>query len=94
MKITFEQEDSVLFAIAQNVHYKGKMCDEILYAEIEEVSVNIPLGHLSVFSLRWEDCWDKDQSFTTQEEAKQYVIANYTSHKPHINGKSYDIDEE
>jgi hypothetical protein len=88
MKITFEQEGNSIFAVAQNVKYKGKMCDELLYCEIWLGTLPFSVG------IRWEDDYNKPVNADTIEEAKQHILDNYSSHKPHINGKSYDIDED
>jgi hypothetical protein len=94
MKITFEQEGNSIFAVSQNVKYKGKMCDELMFAEIKEQKGDTVLGSLPFFMVHWEDSYSDGVYFPFEWQAKQYVLDNYSSHKPHINGKSYEIDED
>lgn len=88
MKISFEIEKTNGFtmysAISQLVKYKGKMRDELLWASIRHIP---EVGH----EVRFEDEWNKPcVTFYEFEEAKEYVLNNYSTHEPVIMGPSWD----
>ena len=80
--MTFEEENDTIFAIEQNVFYKGKYHDELMWAEIKKVG--------AYWELRWEDSYQEFRSFNLLEHAKHYVLVHKHEHSPHVNGYSYD----
>ena len=78
----FEQEGNTIFAIEQNVMYKGKFHDELMWAEIEEV----PGG----MQIRWEDDFSNPVEVESMDVAKHYMLVHKHKHTPYINGFSYD----
>lgn len=92
MKISFEIDKTNGFtmysAISQLVKYKGKMRDELLWATIKA-----PELENDTFVVEWEDEWNNHLSprnFLTIEQAKEYVLNNYSTHEPVIMGPSWD----
>ncbi len=87
MKITFEEEAGYTYAVAKDQEYElhGELflCEELLYAEIDEWDKR--------FRIRWEDNWSGPETFYSLEDAKAHVQVNYELHKPHINGKRYKL---
>lgn len=77
---TFKDKETH-FAIAENAKWMGQYYNELLFCELT------PNG-LSV-SVSWEDDWQNPISFVTLEEAKAYVLHNYTSHEPHKQGEPW-----
>lgn len=93
MKISFEIDKTNGFtmysAISQLVKYKGKVRDELLWATIQVPSPEYPNTKHSV---TWEDEWNLKlfRPFDTIEQAKEYVLNNYSTHEPVIMGPSWD----
>lgn len=85
MTILFEREGDTTFAIAKNEVFKGRVHDELMYAEIVKTE--------NVFTLFWEDDYKKKYQFSTEELAKAFILREYDRHFPHPNGSSYDIDD-
>ena len=71
----------ILFAIVELALFRGKIHDELMFAEIFE-------DH----SVRWEDKYMEPVPCTSLKEAKEHVLKNYHSHEPHSNGGTYDKD--
>ncbi|HYG02042.1 MAG TPA: hypothetical protein VD927_06320 [Chryseosolibacter sp.] len=86
MNIRFTKEpDGIYCAIAEKEVYKGVVCEELLFAEITPT----PGG----FEVRWEDDYGNPSSHKTLDDAKQYIILEQHKHSPHINGKTWTVDE-
>lgn len=86
MKIKFESGDDSYFAISENAFWRGLMYEELLWAEVK------PSGNKYV--VVWEDAWNKLIKFDSIDEARQHVEQNFKNHKPHINGKEYNMEDE
>lgn len=98
--ITFITEDKSIFAVEQNVEKNGKFYDEIFWAEIQP-SKDIPLLQLGIipeeldkyhYCVTWQDDWKNKNLFETVEEAKDFVLRNFTKHTGFINGGEYNLD--
>lgn len=85
MKILFEKEGDSYFAIAQKQVYNGKVYDELLWAELQPQ----PDGQVKV---TWEDDYFNPSFYPDMVAAKSAVIAEHGSHKPFVNGRSYDVE--
>ncbi len=86
MKIIFEtDQEGTTYALSKNETWRGRWHDELLWCEINKKE--------NVYYLLWEDSYPNKQSFSTEELARTEVLRSYTSHKPHSNGASYDINE-
>lgn len=91
MTIKFEGPDETngyqeWYAVSQLEVWKGKAHDELLWAEIRMLTENR-------WRVVWEDSWQDHSFFNSFHEAKDYVARNYSTHRPHINGTSFNIDE-
>lgn len=91
MKIIFEGPDETngyieFFAISQLEIYKGKAYDELMWAEIRYYGPG-------KWRVVWEDDWQNKIWCYNLEEAKDYILKNYTNHAPFINGTAFDIEE-
>jgi hypothetical protein len=73
-------------AICNNVEYNGQMCDELLYASIDKTSKG--------YCVRWEDSYSERHDFDTLEDAQQLILLSYFKHTPHVNGNTYDLENE
>lgn len=82
-KLKFETEGDSIFAITQNDTYKGKLHDELMYAEIQRKD--------NVCVVTWEDDFKTKINFSTEELAKSHILRDYLKHKPHSNGNSYEL---
>ncbi len=78
--ILFIEENGSFFAVAQYEMYKGRWCDELLFAEVTPQN-----------SVIWQDDWQHPIKFETFSEAERYIRENYLKHTPHINGGTYAI---
>lgn len=85
MTILFEREGETTFAVAKNEIYKGKFCDELMYAEIQKTE--------NLFKVFFEDSYSKKYQFSTEDLAKAFVLREYDRHQPHVNGSTYDISD-
>ena len=86
MKIKFVQSDGSYFAISENAFYNGRYFDELMWAEIT------PKG--DGFSVKWEDAWNKPETIPGSfDEVSKHIFSTHKSHKPHINGASYEAEE-
>jgi hypothetical protein len=90
MKIIFEKDSrngyEEFFAISQMEIWKGKVYDELMWAEIRLVVTRL-------FRVVWEDAWQAPEFKTTLDEAKAFILQNYAKHTPHINGAAFSIEE-
>lgn len=86
MTLTFAEDRSnnylIYFAIAQNEVYRGKIAEELMFAEL------VP-GEDGV-KVVWEDDFYHPVILNTLEEAKRFVLNHYYKHTPHVNGSLYD----
>jgi hypothetical protein len=88
------------FAISQLEKYKGKVYDELMWAEITPGIIAMKRRAIGItpsmpeeaFIVIWEDDWQNKLVFTTLEEAKQHIIKNFHKHVPHNNGKIFEED--
>lgn len=85
-KIDFIEDGNIVYAVSQKTLYKGKMYDELMWAEIEQ-------GKDTVF-VRWEDDFMKRHPFLNIDLAKAFITNNTVFHSPHINGASYNLDTD
>lgn len=87
MKIEFEEDRNngylIYFAISKREIWKGKVHDELMWAEI------LPI--ITTFKLTWEDDYYNPIIVDTMEQAKEHIMKNFSKHTPHINGASYNI---
>lgn len=80
MKIKFEKDnESLTFAVSQNVIHDGYFYDEIIWAEITE------LGPRS-FEVRWESDYSNPKLFGSMAEAEDHVKKKWNKYKPTQNG--------
>jgi hypothetical protein len=84
MEIKFEKDDSITYAISQDCIYEGYLYEEIIWAEIKH-------GHEGNYSVRFETAWDQPVYFSTEGEAKTFVLRNYSQYKPQPNGPRYPV---
>jgi hypothetical protein len=90
----FETSENITYAIQKDAKYKGKIHQELLFAEIIEEARSINGQYARVFVTRWEDDWFNGVGTSeTLDGAKQFVRENFQSHTPISNGKSYDVKE-
>lgn len=87
MKIEFEKDStsSIYFAVSKMEVWKGKVHDELMWAEIT------PDANNNTFTVVWEDDYYNPLTANTLDEAKDHIRKNFSKHKPHINGASYNI---
>lgn len=78
MEIKFITEDNYTFAISESEVFDNHVCEELMWAEIDEN-----------FTVRWEDDFSNAKSFSNLEDAKAHIRANYDIHTPHINGAKW-----
>lgn len=81
MTLTFITEENTIFAVAENQRYKGKMHEELMYAEIT------PLG--DGFQVKWNDDFFTPHLHLTYADAQQYIKENHSQHEPISNGKEW-----
>lgn len=90
MKIVFEEDDRngyiEYYAVSYLAIYGRKVHDELLWAEIRRYCD----GRWRVL---WEDDWQNPFFVGSLFEAKEHILTNYHRHSPHINGKSFNIEE-
>ena len=79
-KLTFVQEGLTVYGIQNDVVYKGRLHDELLYCEIEADG-----------TLRWEDSYNTPVKNSSVELAKQVASKTFFKHTPHSNGRSYEL---
>lgn len=70
-----------MYAIAQAQKYKGKVHEELMYAEIEPYNTGC--------AVRWCDDFFHPEPFSSVEEAQSYVNEYYNRHIPQNNGKRW-----
>jgi hypothetical protein len=97
MKILFieSQENGYLeyYAISQMEVYKGKLHDELFWAELRpDVLGMIGDKDCVKVQLTWEDDFYNKLYFDTLDEAKKHVNDNWFKHSPHVNGHVHDTD--
>lgn len=106
MKIEFVEsvENRYLeyYAISKLEVYKGKLYDELFWAEITPgmriILTSIPPKesfkpmNVSTVRLIWEDDYYHPLYFDTLEEAKKFVSSNWQKHQPYINGNTYEVE--
>ena len=78
----FETENNTIFAIEQNVFYKGRTHDELMWAELIEVPGGI--------QIRWEDEFNNPIEVESLDIARHHLLIHKHKHTPYINGFSYD----
>lgn len=83
MRIQFLKEDSSYYAVAQQQAFKGFMWEEMMFAEISP--------SLKAWAVKWEDDWSNPIHFDTLIEAQKHIEKEYFRHKPHSNGKKYEL---
>lgn len=74
MTIIFEPEEDTLYAVAYDEILKGYLHQELMYAEIDPA--------LGGFMVRFEDSYSDPHHCSTLEEAKEFVLKNYSRHNP------------
>jgi hypothetical protein len=85
MKIEFVKDSDLLWcAISTDEVYKGKVCSELFWAEIEVYSDH--------FIVVYEDSYREKHKFNTMEDAQQSILLEYRKHTPHINGATYETE--
>jgi hypothetical protein len=85
-QLKFIKETSTIYAVLQNEVYKGKMCEEVMFAEIDKVQGG--------FKVIWEDSHKEPHLFQELADAKQYVMLEYPKHNGFINGKTWEVEDE
>lgn len=83
MNLKFFKEADSYYAIAEKEVYKGMVCDELWFAEVDKT----PTGVM----LRWEDSYEKPEPFETFAEARTFILQNYKSHTPLVVGNRYQL---
>ncbi len=78
----------IIFAIVQNEVWKGKVHEELMFAEIIPGVASMKDCH----QIKWEDDFFNAVITTSLSEAKKHVLDNYKNHIPHSNGKVFDKD--
>lgn len=86
MNIKFVKDSESWFAISENAVWGGLRYDELLWAEIHPIGIN-------VWQVRFEDDYNNPVIKNTLGEAKEFVLREYTKHKPFCNSKGYEIEE-
>lgn len=108
MKIIFtESRDNgylEIYAISQLEVYKGKLHDELFWAEIARGQTDKhgkfrPGDVGDTYRVIWEDNFFHPVFFKGQvsmekvlDDVKKYIIDNHLKHSPYINGGVYDVD--
>jgi len=80
--ILFIEENGSFFAVAQFEIYKGRWCDELLFAEITPENTVI-----------WQDAWQFPVKYETFYAAERYVRENYLQHQPIVIGHTYPVKQ-
>lgn len=90
------------FAITQNEIFKGKLYDEMFFAEIIPGNLTIitkkplketfkPDDNGNDFKVIWNDDYYNPLYFKALEKAQNYIINNWSKHKWHNNGDVHDL---
>ena len=82
----FIRENDTYFGVLQNEVYNNRVCEELLYCEITKTAKG--------WELAWEDKFSEKHYFQEIRDAQQYAILVYPKRTPHVNGKTWEINEE
>jgi len=82
----FLKENDTVFALIQNEEYKGQMCEEVLFAEINKTSKG--------YEVLWEDNHREKHLFQDLADAKQYIVLEAHKHSGYINGRVWEVGDE
>lgn len=83
MRIIFTREpDGTEAAISLDAVYEGALHTELYWADLNDTEV------------RWQDDYSNPVKFNSVPEAKNYVLSNYSRHKPISNGSRYQLDDD
>ena len=85
MTIRFEPGDGSYYAVVQNDFWRGRLYEELLFAEVKPKGDN--------YVVVWEDAWNKPELFEDFMAAKDYIIKNFKNHIPHVNGWVADMED-
>lgn len=95
MKIEFEEDRSngylMYFAISKMEIWKGKVHDELIWAELTPGMYEKDDKQFDGIEVVWEDDYYNPTIVNTMEQAKEHIMKNFYKHTPHINGASYNI---
>ncbi len=85
MKVTFEHdpESGEYYAVSDYAAYNEQIVDSLWWAEL----IPNDLGFIVIF----DDDYRNKIQMSTLDEAKEYVLKHYSTHKPQIIGNRYPI---
>lgn len=87
MTITFEQDKDIVYAISLN-----QILDEYVYEELMWAEITLPKTPQGGYGVFWEDNYHYTHWFDSLENAKAHVLANWSIHKPHVNGDKAKVE--
>lgn len=86
MKIEFDEDGGIIYALSHNVMYQGALHEELMWAEIVQFDEG--------FEIRFESDYLTPIVKPTLDEAKDHIRKNYKSYRAQSNGIKFEIDED